>query len=264
MKSWSRLREFLLELSPRGCVCFRSKVALGRCIVCHRCSLRWIYRANSPQCICFLRSIQKGKLLSASLYDVLSCKLLSSFCQVSGLHLRRIRNKNKLFVALRFVQDVDDSFATRFVPVFGLKGAFRGPSFQVRLETAFGGCSFQIGAFSTPVAPPNWSWPPMPTSCPFWTANTGKIKWRHQLSSDPEAQLMDFSLSASGKRCSTLTATSDEMTVQSWSPTTGLLTGEAVFVGEKAGFRLFVGQRSHCCLQRKTVAENRHFRIEIR
>ena len=72
-------------------------------------------------------------------------------------------------------------------------------------------------------------------------ANTGKIKWRHQLSSDPEAQLMDFSLSASGKRCSTLTATSDEMTVQSWSPTTGLLTGEAVLLGKRPDFGYLLG-----------------------
>jgi len=57
--------------------------------------------------------------------------------------------------------------------------------------------------------------------------NTGDIKWRHQLSQQAGQQLVDFGMSPSGKRASTLIVTNDkEMSVQTWNPTNGLLSAE--------------------------------------
>ena len=57
-------------------------------------------------------------------------------------------------------------------------------------------------------------------------ANTGDIKWRHQLSQNPGQVLVDFGVSPSGKRASTLMVTTEkEMTVQTWNPSNGLLAG---------------------------------------
>ena len=57
-------------------------------------------------------------------------------------------------------------------------------------------------------------------------ANTGDVKWRHQLSQNPGQVLVDFGVSPSGKRASTLMVTTEkEMTVQTWNPSNGLLAG---------------------------------------
>jgi len=66
-------------------------------------------------------------------------------------------------------------------------------------------------------------------------ANTGAIKWRHQLTgNDADAKLMDFSLSASGKRASTLISTTGnertELFAQTWNPNNGLMSQELAAV----------------------------------
>lgn len=78
-------------------------------------------------------------------------------------------------------------------------------------------------------------------------ANTGDIKWRHQLSQNPGQVLLDFGVSPSGKRASTLMVTTEkEMTVQTWNPSNGLLAGSVTSLNILSSFfvSFFLSQKN--------------------
>ena len=62
------------------------------------------------------------------------------------------------------------------------------------------------------------------------SANTGDIRWRHLLTTDPENRLFDLTLS-SNKKCSSLIAGEKELTFQTWNPQNGVLTSETLISG---------------------------------